>query len=131
MAAIKVNRPCDVVWKIFTNLNSWKVWWGGTLKRINPSWQVGATLEWEAGVESQVFDFNPLKRIVIKGNYGEILTWSFTEDDIGSTLVEMEVDLSTSSLRETNPGALEIKLQSALSELKKYIESTPNFIGLD
>ena len=36
----------------------------------------------------------------------------------------MEVDLSTSSLRETNPGALEIELQSALSELKKkYIES--------
>ena len=123
MAAIKVNRPSDVVWNIFTDLNSWKVWWGGTLKRIHPSWQVGATLEWEAGDEGQVLDFNPLKRIVIKGNHGEILTWSFTEDDMGSTFVEMEVDLSTSSLRETNTGALEIELQSALSKLKKYIES--------
>jgi hypothetical protein len=37
----------------------------------------------------------------------------------------MEVDLSTSWLRETSPGALEIELQSALSELKKYIESIP------
>ncbi len=125
MAAIKVNRPCDVVWNIFTDLNSWKVWWGDTLKRINHSWQVGATLEWEAGDKGHVLDFNPLKRIVIKGNHGEILTWSFTEDDLGSTFVEMEVDLSTSSLRETNPGALEIEVQSALSELKKYIESIP------
>ena len=125
MAAIKVNRPCDVVWNIFTDLNSWKVWWGDTLKRINPSWQVGAALEFEAGDEGHVLDFNPLKRIVIKGNHGEILTWSFTEDDLNSTFVEMEVDLSTSSLRETNPGALEIEVQSALSELKKYIESIP------
>ena len=125
MAAIKVNRPCDVVWNIFTDLNSWKVWWGDTLKRINPSWQVGAALEFEAGDEGHVLDFNPLKRIVIKGNHGEILTWSFTEDDLGSTFVEMEADLSTSSFRETNLGALEIELQSALSELKKYIESIP------
>jgi hypothetical protein len=61
----------------------------------------------------------------LTGNHGEILTWSFTEDDLGSTFVEMEVDLSTSWLRETSPGALEIELQSALSELKKYIESIP------
>ena len=125
MAAIKVNRPADVAWNIFTDLNSWEVWWGGSLKRVNPSWQVGATLEGEAGDEGQVLDFNPLKRIVIKGNHGEILTWSFAEDDLGYTFVEMEVDVSTSSLRETNPGALEIELQYALSELKKYIESIP------
>ena len=129
MAVIRVNRPCDVVWRIFTDPNSWEIWWGGTLKRVNPSWQAEAILEWKGGDRSTVFDFVPLKRVGVRGSYGEIITWSFTTDGPESTVVVMEGDLSTSTLRETSPGALEIEFQSALSEFKKYAESTPKFRG--
>ena len=129
MAVIRVDRPCDVVWRIFTDPNSWEIWWGGDLKRVNPSWQAEAILEWKGGDRSRVFDFVPLKRVGVRGSYGEVITWSFTSDGPASTVVVMEGDLSTSTLRETSPGALEIEFQSALSEFKKYAESTPKFRG--
>jgi uncharacterized protein YndB with AHSA1/START domain len=127
MAVIRINRPCDVVWRIFTDPNSWEIWWGGTLKRVNPGWQSEAILEWKGGDRSTVFDFVPLKRVGVRGSYGEIITWSFTTDGPEATFVVMEADLSMSTLRETSPGALEIEFQSALSEFKKYAESTPKF----
>ncbi len=60
MATIRVNRPCSVVWRTFTDLSSWKNWWSD-LKKVNPGWQVDATLEWEGGDRGMVFDFVPLK----------------------------------------------------------------------
>jgi len=85
MAMIRVNRPCEVVWNIFTDTKSWKIWWGGTLKRVNPNWQFGATLEWESGDEGKILDFHPMKRIAVMSNHNEISTWSFTADEPGST----------------------------------------------
>lgn len=130
MAVIRVNRPCDIVWRIFTDPNSWEIWWGGVLKRVNPGWQPEAILEWKGGDRSIVFDFLPLKRIAVRGNYGEVITWSFTTDSPESTVVVMEGELSNSTLRETSPGALEIEFQSALSKFKKYVESTPTGDGI-
>jgi len=105
------------------SIKSWKIWWEGTLKRVNPDWQVGATLEWENGDEGKILDFHPLKELTIMGNLNEISTWSFTADRPGSTVVGIEVDLSNSLVRETGPGAMEIELQTPLSKLKEYIES--------
>ena len=129
MAVIRVNRPCDIVWRIFTDPNSWEIWWGGVLKRVNPGWQPEAILEWKGGDRSIVFDFLPLKRIAVRGSYGEVITWSFTTDSPESTVVVMEGELSNSTLRETSPGALEIEFQSALYRFKKYVESTPKSRG--
>ncbi len=128
MAEIRVNRPCDVVWRIFTDPNSWQSWWEGDLKTVNPSWQAEAILEWKGGDRSTIFDFVPLKRVGLRGSYGEIVTWSFATDGPGSTVVRMQAELSSSTLRETSPGALEIELQSALSKFKKYVESSPNSV---
>jgi len=128
MAVITVNRACDVVWRIFTDPNSWEIWWGGTLKRVNPSWQAEAILEWKGGDRSTVFDFVPLKRVGVRGSYGEIITWCFATDGPESTVVVMKGDLSTSTLRETSLGALEIEFQSALSKFKKYVETTPGLV---
>ncbi|MBA7706751.1 hypothetical protein ES703_115608 [subsurface metagenome] len=125
MAEIRVNRPCDVVWRIFTDPTSWKIWWGGVLKRVNPGWQLEAILEWKNGDRSRVCDFLPAKRIGLEGRYGEVVTWSFTTGSPESTVVVMEAELSGSTLRETSPGALEIEFQSALDKLKKYVESIP------
>ena len=122
MATIRVNRPCNVVWRTFTDLSSWKNWWSD-LKKVNPGWQVDATLEWEGGDRGMVFDFVPLKRIGVRGSYNEAITWSFTTDTPQSTIVAMEGDLSESTLRETSPGALETEFQSVLFEFKKYVES--------
>ncbi len=122
MPTMRMNRSCDVVWKIFTDIQSWKIWWGGTLKRVHPHWKVGATLEWEGGDIGNVLAFQPLKRIVIMGSHHEIITWSFHGDTPTSTVVGIEVDLSQSLLQETEPGALERELQSPLSQLKDYVE---------
>ncbi len=124
MPEIKVNRPCDVVWQIITDIHSWKIWWGGTLKQVNPHWKVGATLEWENGDTGNVLEFQPLKKIVIKGNHHhEITTLSFYVDTPASTVVGIEIDISHSFLiRENEPDALEIELQSPLSQLKEYAE---------
>ncbi len=128
MAEIRVNRPCDVVWRIFTDPNSWESWWEGDLKRVNPSWQAEAFLEWNGGDRSTICDFVPLKRVGLRGSYGEIVTWSFTTAGPGSTVVMIQAELSNSTLRETSPGALEIELQSALSKFRKYVESSPNSV---
>ena len=126
MAKIRVNCTCDVVGRIFTDRNSWERWWEAALKRVNPSWQAEAILEWKGGDQSTIFDFIPLKKVGVRGSYGEIVTWSFTTDGSGSTVVMMQAELSSSTLRETSPGALEIELQSALSKFKKYVESSPS-----
>jgi len=56
------------------------------------------------------------------GNHNEITTWSFHVDKPNSTVLGIEVDLSNSLLREIEPGAMEIELQSPLSKLKEYVE---------
>ena len=100
MPTIRVNRSCEVVWKIFQDINSWKIWWGGTLKLVNPHWMVGATLEWEGGDKGKILEFQPLKKIVIMGNHNEITTWSFHANKPASTVVGIEVALNNSLLRE-------------------------------
>ena len=108
--------------KVVTDIQSWKIWWGGALQRVNPHWKVGATVEWEGGNAADVLEFQPLKKIVLKGHHHEIVTLSFSGETPGSTVVGIDVDLSHALVKETEPGALEIELQSPLSQLKEYVE---------
>ena len=126
MAEIRINRPRDVVWRICIDLKSWKYWWGGVLKRVNPGWQAGAILEWKNGDRTTVIDFLPLERISTRGSCGEVITLRFTPDGLKSTVVVMKANLDGSTLRETSPGALESEFQTALSKFKKYVENAQN-----
>lgn len=123
MAEITIDSSLDQVWSVFTDVSSWKTWWGGDLKTVTPGWQTGASVTWATGGGTSVFDFVEKKRVGLKGSYGEKVVWSFSQAPGGRTSVSMGEDLSSSGLVAASSAATQATHERKLLQLKNCVES--------
>jgi HEAT repeat protein len=110
------------VWNVFTDPKTWESWYGGALERVEPSWQIGATLKWKMGPPSTLLEVNPIKCVRIQSSDMKT-TWKFSERG-GRTLVEMKKDFGGGHIAVTNPAAQKRECENEIGSLKDYIEKT-------
>jgi uncharacterized protein YndB with AHSA1/START domain len=126
MAEINIDRSLDQVWSVFTDIVTWKTWWGGDLKSVTPGWQAGARMAWAAGGPSSVCRFEEKKCVAVEDSWGGIVAWVFRPTVTGGTSVTMREDLSASRLgyaSDAARAAREEKFASTLRELKHLVEA--------
>ena len=121
-SSIEICRNINQVWSGFTDINSWKTWYGGEIKSINPSWQDEAVIEWGMGTPSEVIEFDILKFISIKGSNGVISNHYFSENGNGSTEFCIEYDYSESRMSVSDPAQVEKSIKNDLNNFKSYVE---------
>src|SRR5690349_5389808 len=98
MAEMRIDRSLDQVWSVFTDISTWKTWWGGDLQSVTPNWGDGAKIIWGGGGVTSVFDFVEKKLVGLKGSYGEKVIWTFGQVGGGGTFVSIDEDNTGSRL---------------------------------
>jgi uncharacterized protein YndB with AHSA1/START domain len=122
-ASVTIDATRDAVWKVFTAPESWKDWYGGNLKAVEPGWKHNAALVWALGDPSKITEFVPQEKVAFGGGSGMIVTWSFVSSGDQKTIVRMEKDFSHSHLSVSDPSAVILQLEEILEGLKEYVES--------
>jgi hypothetical protein len=132
-----IDRPLDQVWGVVTDISNWKIWWGGDLKSVTPGWQAGATLTWESGEKTSLYQLNEkeqdgrqqaFKQICWKGSHGEITTFTFARQGGGGTGTDasMSMDLDSSDVVVTDVSRFSEQFYRRLLKLKELVEKDIN-----
>lgn len=122
MVRVRVERPLDDVWSVFTTPGTWVTWWGAVLEGVLPGWEAGAILDWDRGPASRIVDFRTKERVGVEGAHGERITWTFEPDGPSVTWVGMGADLGSSSLIASSDAALAAEHLGVLERLRSCVE---------
>ncbi len=117
-----IGQPRTKVWAIFTDPSTWRIWYGGDLKKVEPRWEPGAILHWGIGPTSKVVDIEKETKVKISSSGGITSLWSFQDSPQG-TLVKLVLDYSASNLAITDRTAVQQRCLSHVNGLKRYIDS--------
>ena len=118
-STVTITKPRAVVWKVITNPVTWKTWYGGELRKVDPAWQMGARLVWAAGSTSEVKEFVPLELLVFGGDVRSRI--SLKDGENGSTVLEYSETIG-GHLSVSNPSAKKAQCDSTAKGLKAYVE---------
>ncbi len=105
------------------NPKSWKKWYGGIIRRVNPGWGVGAYIEWEMGGNpSKITEFIPQERLTfISEDYG--IEYSFILSETSKeTIVTYKESIIDAQLMESSPYTQEMRIEATLKNLKYQSE---------
>ena len=116
------EQPLDSIWQVFTDPKTWRTWYGGELKRVDPGWELGASLTWAKGEPSTIEEYVSMEKVTIKGgSYGTVMRWTFIDLGDGKTLVRYMQ--SSGSLRVIDPARYGAQVDSTLQALKAQVEA--------
>lgn len=120
-AEVTIDRPYQDVWSFFVAPKNWEKWWGGTLQKVEPGWQSGATLVWANGNKSRVASVIPGREVLLANTFMKNI-FRFTPLE-GATLVENEFEAAGGASFSDGGRAERAKRTSRLEKLKQCIES--------
>lgn len=125
--SITINRPPSIVWKYFTDCNTWEEWYGGALKQVDPGWLNGAKLIWKLGGSSTLESVVEGQETVIVGSH--MKTWyRFIAQENEATCVEVEFTPRGGASFSDGGQAHLANMKTALSKLKQCIEKVGTHI---
>lgn len=124
--SIRICKPISQVWGVFIDNNSWKNWYGGEIKSVNPQWQNGASIDWAKGEPSKITGFDSHKIVSFKGHNGTITNYYFNEKDNNTTEFSIENDYTISSLSVFNKVQVESQIETDLVSFRDYVELMDN-----
>jgi len=121
-----INRPPKIVWKYFTDCNTWEGWYGGGLERVDPGWITGAKLFWKLGGSSALETVVEGREIVVLGSF--MKTWyRFIPHGTEATSVEIEFTPRGGATFSDGGQANLIETKSTLLRLKQAVERTKEY----
>lgn len=118
--AIVIDRSPSAVWSVFSIPAKWKSWWG-ELKAVEPGWESGAKMIWEAGPPATVVSDRAEKSVDVQSPWMEH-SFRFRGRG-GRTVVEIEFK-PRGGAAFTDGGAAEHRnLATSLAKLKTLVEN--------
>jgi len=123
---VTINRQPDVVWKYFTDCNTWEGWYGGGLEQVDPGWVAGARLVWKLGGSSTLETVAEGREVVVLGNF--MKTWyRFIPQGTEATCVEIEFAPRGGAVFSDGGQANLVETKNTLLRLKQAIERTKKY----
>ena len=137
---ITIDRSLDQVWAVFTDVSSWKTWWGGDLKSVTPGWQGNAKMRWSNGDQTAVLECHEKRRVELEGRYNERAIWSFQSASEGCTSVTLSStptmtsiglsnDANVANLAYVTSDDIKTLQQQKLFQLKRFAETQSSTAG--
>jgi hypothetical protein len=81
-AKVNIDSSPEAAWAVLLDVELWKKWWDGNeLSEVKPSWGKGASLIFQPGGPSTIYDFQPNKLLDFGGtNAGMVMHRCFKLD---------------------------------------------------
>lgn len=120
-ASITISRTPEQVWSVFSNPDSWSVWWGG-MGLSSADWQEGGKLNWGVGGYSTIVEIIPARKIhySLKGAFTKDTVYTFEPVNKGTaTQVTVREDYEGVS----GGSSKQQELKEELTRLKTLVES--------
>jgi uncharacterized protein YndB with AHSA1/START domain len=115
-----IDRPVEATWKIFTQANLWKDWWGGDLVNVQPGWEVDADLVWAEGPSSTIVKIWENRELLIRDRWVDTL-FRFSPEISPTTA--MSIGFVETGARFADGGFGEMRLnRERLEKFKAIVE---------
>lgn len=124
----KIASTPEAVWAALLEVESWKKWWDGNeLSEVTPSWGKGASLIFQPGGPSTIYDFQPGKLLDFGGtNAGMVMHRCFKlEKSSNQTTVIYSFSVTGAGPIPPNQKNEEKRsMELVLQNFKKLVESS-------
>ena len=118
-----VNASSEKIWNLLMDVDSWEKWWGGhRLRKVEPTWEKGATLIWDRGNDATILEFKPQTLLDFGGTtpWGEVHHCVRLTEKTGATKIVYGFIVKGADIGEKDTEKQ--KMTETLKRLKEAVE---------